>query len=78
MWWPNLNLNVVVPWQNWYLPINQQVGGRIQIYNNNMTFTTVRGAGHMVPQWRRAEAQFMFQHFVFNLNFTPNTNLTGF
>ncbi|CAI9102938.1 OLC1v1001334C1 [Oldenlandia corymbosa var. corymbosa] len=41
---------ITTPWGPWYL--NGEVGGYVQYYQNNLTFATVRGAGHQVPSYR--------------------------
>lgn len=38
----------MVDWHQWRVPSNKQVGGQAMQYTN-FNFTTVRGAGHMVP-----------------------------
>ncbi|TNM91163.1 hypothetical protein fugu_003452 [Takifugu bimaculatus] len=43
----------------------QQVGGFYQQFGN-LTFLTVKGAGHMVPQWAPGPAFHMFQSFLNN------------
>ena len=55
-----LNLTLVNGrgWRTWHLD-NGQVGGYITEYQG-LNFTTVRGAGHMVPQWKPEAAYHMF------------------
>ncbi|XP_062501536.1 uncharacterized protein LOC134178668 [Corticium candelabrum] len=48
MWLDRLNLTVVNDWHNW-TGNDGQVAGYATNYKE-MTFTTIRGAGHMVPQ----------------------------
>jgi len=49
-WVESLNQPVVKPWTAWNTP-NNQIGGYVTQYAQ-ITFATVRGAGHMVPQTR--------------------------
>ena len=49
-WVESLNQPVVKPWTAWSTP-NSQIGGYVTQYSQ-ITFATVRGAGHMVPQTR--------------------------
>jgi len=56
-----LNLPIITPWTS-YL-VGGQNGGFYQIYNG-LSLVTVRGAGHMVPQWRRQAAFYMFSQFL--------------
>jgi len=44
--------------------VNGQVGGYLQEYDG-LTFATVHGAGHMVPQWRRAESYYLIFNWLF-------------
>ena len=59
-WWTrSMNYSVVTPWHAWAVAGEEgdYVGGYATVYDNNFTFATVRGAGHMVPL-TRAEAAF--------------------
>lgn len=61
-----LNLEIVKEWHSWYYlgeDAANQIGGYATKYNN-LTLATVRGAGHMVPQWRRKQAYQMFSTFL--------------
>jgi serine carboxypeptidase-like clade 2 len=58
----SLKLPVVVPWYSWYN--KQQVGGREIVYKGNLTFVTVRGAGHEVPLLRPTEFLQVFGNFL--------------
>lgn len=48
-----------------------QVGGYTQVYKGNLTFATVREAGHQVPSFQPARALSLVSHF---LNGTPLPN----
>uniref|UniRef100_A0A8C3B2C0 Carboxypeptidase n=1 Tax=Cyclopterus lumpus TaxID=8103 RepID=A0A8C3B2C0_CYCLU len=50
-------------YQNWLH--DDQIAGFYQQYGN-ITFLTVKGAGHMVPQWAPGPAFQMFQSFITN------------
>ncbi|RHY29251.1 hypothetical protein DYB32_005302 [Aphanomyces invadans] len=58
-----LKLNVHTKWHAWFGPDNQ-VAGYTEGYAG-LNFTTVKGAGHMVPAVRPLHALFMFECFVF-------------
>ena len=61
-----LNLQVVKEWHSWYYEgedAADQIGGYSTKYNN-LTLATVRGAGHMVPQWKPKQAFEMFNRFL--------------
>jgi len=62
-----LKYNVLEWWRPWFITMDQ-IGGYITVYDG-LTLSTVRGAGHMVPQWRRESAYYMFSHFLHNQKF---------
>ncbi|KAM3358325.1 hypothetical protein P3S68_021256 [Capsicum galapagoense] len=57
-----MNLPIKTPWHPWLL--NGQVGGCTQEYKGDMTFATVRGAGHQVPSYEAARALSLVMHFL--------------
>ncbi|XP_049574763.1 cathepsin A-like isoform X1 [Syngnathus scovelli] len=59
----DLGIEATTRYQPWYL--DKQVAGFYQQYGN-VTFLTVKGAGHMVPQWAPGPALQMFQSFLTN------------
>jgi len=52
-------------WQPWQYtsPEGSQTGGFVTYYKG-LTFTTIRGSGHMVPQYRPQAGYYMFQQFI--------------
>lgn len=60
-WIKELNLTIETPWYAWNF--DNQVGGWTQKYAG-LTFSTVRGAGHMVPATKPAQALALFQGFL--------------
>ncbi|KAL8108345.1 hypothetical protein AgCh_024709 [Apium graveolens] len=61
-----MKLQVKTSWYPWI--VNQQVGGFTEVYEGNLTFATVRGAGHQVPSYQPRSALALISHF---LNGTP-------
>ncbi|KAL6844875.1 hypothetical protein ACP4OV_025534 [Aristida adscensionis] len=59
----DLNLSVTKPWRPWYYP-DKEVGGYIQQYEGGFTFSTVRGAGHMVPSFQPKRSLVLFYSFL--------------
>ncbi|XP_056134183.1 cathepsin A-like [Lampris incognitus] len=59
----DLGQNATTKYQHWLF--NEQVAGFYQRFGN-ITFLTVKGAGHMVPQWAPGPAFHMFQSFITN------------
>ena len=63
-----LNLNIINEWRPWLIAEtgtddDGQVGGYVTEYTE-LTFTTIRGAGHMVPQVKPKNAYQMFIRFL--------------
>ncbi|KAJ8272072.1 hypothetical protein COCON_G00109310 [Conger conger] len=58
-----LNQKETTSYQRWLY--GNQIGGFYQQFGN-ITFLTVKGAGHMVPQWAPGPALHMFQSFLEN------------
>ncbi|XP_071911056.1 serine carboxypeptidase 1-like [Coffea arabica] len=56
-----LGLSVKTPWYAWYT--QDEVGGYAVEYEN-LTFVTVRGAGHLVPSYQPARALTLFASFL--------------
>eukprot|EP00667_Euglena_gracilis_P009413 EG_transcript_9562 len=53
-------------WESWTYtsPVGTQVGGHVTYFEQGLTFTTVIGAGHMVPQYKPEAALAMFQRWL--------------
>lgn len=52
-----------------------KVGGYTQVYEGNLTFATVRGAGHQVPSFQPLRALALISHFLAGTPL-PNTSRT--
>ena len=72
MYWINklrneLQMPILNPWRPWYYPGNKQgesqVAGMVEELQG-LTFATVRGVGHMVPQWGPSQAYVMLTNFI--------------
>ncbi|XP_065871924.1 serine carboxypeptidase-like 40 [Euphorbia lathyris] len=57
-----LNLTTKAEWYAWFS--NGEVGGYAEEYTGNLTFATVRGAGHEVPYYQPGRALTIFQSFI--------------
>lgn len=58
-------------WQPWNYndgPNEAQVGGWKTVYNEGITFATVRGSGHMIAQFTPARSLHLFKQFLANKN----------
>ena len=60
-WIRNLNLPITTPYHQWYY--DEQVAGYATQYRG-LTFVTVKGAGHIVPQLKRPQALKMINAFL--------------
>lgn len=69
-------------WAPWLFPsevlYNPQLGGYATVFNG-LTFVTVRGAGHMVPQWRPYQSYIMLHYWLEDIPFDtyPMTTFKG-
>eukprot|EP01016_Furgasonia_blochmanni_P037193 TRINITY_DN4347_c0_g2_i5.p1 TRINITY_DN4347_c0_g2~~TRINITY_DN4347_c0_g2_i5.p1 ORF type:complete len:239 (-),score=29.51 TRINITY_DN4347_c0_g2_i5:66-782(-) len=62
IWGPHLGLKVIEDWKQWR--VGDQVAGFITKYNNNLTFATVKGAGHQAPSSKRRETFELLTRFL--------------
>ncbi|XP_050208293.1 serine carboxypeptidase-like 20 [Mercurialis annua] len=54
-WTRSINNKIVDEWRPW-MSSTGQVAGFLQGYANNLTFLTIKGAGHTVPEYKPREA----------------------
>ncbi|EEF44557.1 serine carboxypeptidase-like 40 [Ricinus communis] len=57
-----MKLPIKTEWHPWYL--KGEVGGYTQVYKGDLTFATVRGAGHQVPSYKPLRALSLIKHFL--------------
>ena len=62
MWINKLNLGIVSPYRSWV--VKEQIAGYTILYTG-LRLVTIKGAGHMVPQWKPAAAQHMLLSWLF-------------
>lgn len=62
-WTSELGFQEVEAWRPWAVN-GAYVGGYVTVYEHNFTYATVKGAGHMVPQFRPESSHEMVQRFV--------------
>jgi len=60
-WTSSLNLPLEDGWRPWF--VNNQVAGYVTTYKG-LTYATVKGSGHMVPQYRPPQALAFFTRFL--------------
>lgn len=57
-----MNLHIKTRWYPWLA--YGEVGGYAQVYKGDLTFATVREAGHQVPSYQPARALALIKHFL--------------
>ena len=63
-WIHNLKLETVKPWRKWRaFDDTDNISGYVIDYKG-LTFCTVKGTGHMAPQWKPKESYYMFYKFI--------------
>lgn len=61
----SMNLTVASEYQPWFT--GKQASGFVKEFAENMTFLTIKGAGHMAPQWKPEETLQMFERYVLRI-----------
>ncbi|KAL5206451.1 hypothetical protein ABZP36_034660 [Zizania latifolia] len=61
-WTKSLGYEVVDSWRPWLL--NNQVSGYTQGYEHGLTFATIKGAGHTVPEYKPQEALAFYSRWL--------------
>ena len=64
LWIKSLNLEIKEKWKSWKLDDESDYVAGYKVVYNGLTFVTVRGTGHMVPQWKPKEALQIFSEFI--------------
>ncbi|OVA10688.1 Peptidase S10 [Macleaya cordata] len=63
-WIKSLNYSIIDDWRPWF--VDAQIGGYTRTYSNNMTFATLKGAGHTAPEYNPKEGFEMFKRWMDN------------
>ncbi|XP_071921662.1 serine carboxypeptidase-like 20 isoform X1 [Coffea arabica] len=61
-WTASLGYEVVDQWRPWLS--NDQVAGYLQEYAHNLTFLTVKGSGHTVPEYKPRESSDFYSRWL--------------
>lgn len=61
-WTRSLGYKTIDEWRPWF--VKGQVVGYIQGYESNLTFLTIKGAGHTVPEYKPLEALEFYSRFL--------------
>uniref|UniRef100_A0ACD5UCT7 Uncharacterized protein n=1 Tax=Avena sativa TaxID=4498 RepID=A0ACD5UCT7_AVESA len=63
-WVRSLGFPIVDDWRVWH--VNGQSAGFTITYSNNMTFATIKGAGHTAPEYEPERCFAMFSRWILN------------
>ncbi|KAL6622921.1 hypothetical protein ACP70R_032800 [Stipagrostis hirtigluma subsp. patula] len=61
-WTASLGYGIVDSWRPWFL--DEQVAGYTQGYENGLTFATIKGAGHTVPEYKPQESLAFYSRWL--------------
>ncbi|XP_010251666.1 PREDICTED: serine carboxypeptidase-like 20 [Nelumbo nucifera] len=61
-WTRSLGYKIIDEWRPW--TCNEQIAGYIQGYDKNITFLTIKGAGHTVPEYKPQEALAFYSRWL--------------
>ncbi|URD95771.1 serine carboxypeptidase-like [Musa troglodytarum] len=61
-WTRSLNFSVIDNWRSWH--VDGQVAGYATTYSNNLTFATVKGAGHTAAEYKNKECLAMIRRWL--------------
>ncbi|XP_039138549.1 serine carboxypeptidase-like 18 [Dioscorea cayenensis subsp. rotundata] len=63
-WIRSLNYSITDDWRSWFF--GGQVAGYTRTYANNLTFATIKGAGHTGPEYKPRESLAMVKRWLSN------------
>ncbi|KAH7689856.1 Peptidase S10 serine carboxypeptidase protein [Dioscorea alata] len=63
-WIRSLNYSIIDDWRSWFS--GGQVAGYTRTYANNLTFATIKGAGHTAPEYKPRESLAMVKRWFSN------------
>ncbi|XP_004492244.4 serine carboxypeptidase-like 20 [Cicer arietinum] len=61
-WTRLIGVKIVDEWRPWFS--NNQVAGYTQGYANNLTYLTIKGSGHTVPEYKPRESLHFYKRFL--------------
>jgi carboxypeptidase C (cathepsin A) len=70
-WTVALGFKETQAWRPWTVDGKQQMGGYVTRYENNFDFLTIRGAGHMVPEFKPTASLAFLTAFLKNEDYMP-------
>ena len=72
-WTVALGFDETQAWRPWTLDGKQRMGGYVTRYAGNFDFLTIRGSGHMVPEFKPAAALEFLTRFLKNEDYQSYT-----
>ncbi|KAL5769667.1 hypothetical protein ACOSP7_013821 [Xanthoceras sorbifolium] len=63
-WTRSLGYKIVDEWRAWYSSDQDVASGYLQGYDHNLTFLTIKGAGHTVPEYKPRESLEFFRRWL--------------
>ena len=63
-WTSNIGLRETEAWRAWTLDGKQRMGGYVTEYEGDFSYLTIRGSGHMVPEFKPAAAEEMIKRWL--------------
>ncbi|KAH7571343.1 hypothetical protein JRO89_XS04G0026700 [Xanthoceras sorbifolium] len=63
-WTRSLGYKIVDEWRAWYSSYQEVASGYLQGYDHNLTFLTIKGAGHTVPEYKPRESLEFFRRWL--------------
>jgi len=77
----NQGISVIQNWRPWTLDGKQRMGGYVQEFDGQFAYLTIRGSGHMVPEFKGAAALEFITRFVKGEDYQkyvhPHSSLEG-
>ncbi|KAG5603188.1 hypothetical protein H5410_034558 [Solanum commersonii] len=61
-WTSSLGYAIVDEWRPWYT--KEKIQGYTQGYANNLTFLTIKGSGHTVPEYKPQESLYFYDSWL--------------
>lgn len=61
-WIRSFNLSITDDWRPWY--VDGQVAGFTRSFSSNLTYATVKGAGHTAPEYKSKDCLAMFARWI--------------
>eukprot|EP00930_Biecheleria_cincta_P095710 TRINITY_DN8764_c0_g1_i2.p1 TRINITY_DN8764_c0_g1~~TRINITY_DN8764_c0_g1_i2.p1 ORF type:complete len:539 (-),score=80.92 TRINITY_DN8764_c0_g1_i2:95-1624(-) len=68
-WTSAVGIPELESWRPWTRDGSKRMGGYVTRYNNNFDFLTIRGSGHMVPEYKPEAAFVMLKAFLSNADY---------